>query len=215
MDQNFQINTWKSKFGKEYTARNTFQNEEEFNNFFIQRYGISRDKFYEENLKLISKNSKILEVGANIGNQLSSLYRIGFKNLYGIEIQRDAINYAHSIFPMVDIIYGLAQDIPLKNNFVDAVFTNNVLIHISPEDLPKVLSEMHRVTKKYIFGFEYFASKFTSINYRNNESLLWKGDYCNLFLKNFSDLKLVKKEFFIPQDEPNNKDQFFVLEKIN
>ena len=38
----------------------------------------------------------------------------------------------------------------MKNNFVDAVFTNNVLIHISPEDLPKVLSEMHRVTKKYI-----------------------------------------------------------------
>ena len=215
MDQNFQIDTWKSKFGKDYTTRNTFENQEEFNNFFIKRYGISRDQFYETNLKLIPNNSKILEVGANIGNQLSSLYRIGFENLYGIEIQRDAINYAHTKFPMLDIIYGLAQDIPLKNNFVDAVFTNNVLIHISPEVLPKVLSEMHRVTKKYIFGFEYFSSKFTSINYRNNSSLLWKGDYCNLFLDNFSDLKLVKKEFFNPQDEPNNKDQFYILEKIN
>ena len=32
MDQNFQIDTWKSKFGKEYTARNTFKTKEEFQN---------------------------------------------------------------------------------------------------------------------------------------------------------------------------------------
>ena len=168
MDQNFQIDTWKSKFGKDYTTRNTFENQEEFNNFFIKRYGISRDQFYETNLKLIPKNSKILEVGANIGNQLSSLYRIGFENLYGIEIQRDAINYAHSKFPILDIIYGLAQDIPLKNNFVDAVFTNNVLIHISPKFCLKFYLKCIELQK--IYFVLNISSKFTSINYRNNSS---------------------------------------------
>lgn len=214
MKNNPQIKTWTSEFGGEYTSRNTFKSEEEFNNFFLKRYLITRDEFYKNYLSMIPYESSILEVGANIGNQLSSLFRIGYKNLYGIEIQKDAINYAHQSLPYIDIIYGLAQDIPFKENYFDAVFTNNVLIHISPENINSVMEEIYRTSKKYIFGFEYFSDDFTEINYRQKKGLLWKADYCKLFMQNFPNLRILKKKIFIPQDEPDNKDQFYILEKF-
>jgi len=214
MKNNPQIKTWTSEFGGEYTSRNTFKSEEEFNNFFLKRYLITRDEFYKNYLSVIPFESSILEVGANIGNQLSSLFRVGYKNLYGIEIQKDAINYAHQSLPYIDIIYGLAQDIPFKENYFDAVFTNNVLIHISPENINSVMEEIYRTSKKYIFGFEYFSDDFTEINYRQKKGLLWKADYCKLFMQNFPDLRILKKKIFIPQDEPDNKDQFYILEKF-
>ena len=214
MTHNPQINTWMSNFGEEYTNRNTFDNTNKFNEFYLNRYSIGRDEFYKKYLSSIPKDSYILEVGSNIGNQLSSLSRVGYKNLYGIEIQRDAINYAHEKIPSLDIIYGQAQDIPFKVNYFDAVFTNNVLIHISPKNIKDVMGEIYRSSKKYIFGFEYFAEEFLEINYRQNDDLLWKANYCKLFIENFPDLKIIKKEIFIPKDEPENKDQFYILEKV-
>tara|TARA_Y100000739_G_scaffold228269_1_gene239649 strand:- start:625 stop:1269 length:645 start_codon:yes stop_codon:yes gene_type:complete len=214
MTHNPQINTWMSNFGEEYTNRNTFDNTNKFNEFYLNRYSIGRDEFYKKYLSSIPKDSYILEVGSNIGNQLSSLSRVGYKNLYGIEIQRDAINYAHEKIPSLDIIYGQAQDIPFKDNYFDAVFTNNVLIHISPKNIKDVMGEIYRSSKKYIFGFEYFAEEFLEINYRQNDDLLWKANYCKLFIENFPDLKIIKKEIFIPKDEPENKDQFYILEKV-
>ena len=53
---------------------------------------------------------------------------------------------------------------------------------------------MHRVSKKYIMGFEYFDEVCQEIDYRDNQGFLWKADFAKFFLEQFSDLELVKQK---------------------
>lgn len=161
----------------------------------------------------LPKNIKILEVGCNTGMQLNGFQRMGFENIYGVELQAYAAEEAKKYTKNINIICGSGFDLPFKDTYFDVVCTNGVLIHISPTDLPKIMAEMYRCSKKYIFGFEYFAETTTEINYRGNSNYLWKADYAALFMEQFPDLTLVKKEMYAHSDNPNNTDFMYLLEK--
>lgn len=131
-----QIDFWKGDFGKEYTDRNIFQTIEEFENLYFEWYGITKTALDEKFLGFLDKeNTKILEVGCNLGYQLRSLQAIGFKQLYGIELQEYAIEKARKIHQNISIIQGSGFDIPFKDTFFDVTFTSGVLIHIAPENI--------------------------------------------------------------------------------
>jgi len=208
-----QTNVWTGEFGREYTSRNIFVDEKDFNQLYVDRYGRSRDDINAEWLNDIPREARILEVGSNIGNQLRALRRLGFQHLCGIEIQRHCVEKAKEVSPEIDIIEGSAFDIPFKDGFFDLVFTNNVLIHINPKDLPKAMDEMCRVTRKHIWGFEYYAPEITEIIYRSHKNLLWKADYSRMFLDQFSDLELVRQEIMDCLDDVGNSDKFYLLKK--
>lgn len=213
--QTEQMKVWSGEFGASYTERNLFADSREFNEFYVKRYGIGKDQMNQAILKDIPKDARILEVGANVGNQLESLRRIGFKNLYGIELQASVVAKAKKLHPEVNIIQGSAFDLPFKDGFFDLVFTNNVLIHISPNDIEKVINEMYRVSKTYIWGFEYFAEKYTEIPYRDHRDLLWKTDFAKEFLNRHSDLKPVHEQMHPCLDEPGNIDKEYLLRKVH
>ncbi|MEW6593796.1 MAG: pseudaminic acid biosynthesis-associated methylase [Thermodesulfobacteriota bacterium] len=208
-----QIEVWTGEFGRAYTNRNRFEDDAAFNAFYIKRYGLTRDAINSDWLGGLAPDAPILEVGANIGNQLRALRRAGFQRLFGIEIQRYCVEQSKQLNPEVDIIEGSAFDIPFKDGFFNLVYTNNVLIHISPADLPKVMDEMYRVSGRYIWGFEYFAPEPTEINYRGHKNLLWKADYAALFMARFPDLKLVRQQLFDCLDEAGTIDKLYLLEK--
>ena len=113
-----------------------------------------------------------------------------------------------------DIIQASGFDIPFKDNYFDLVFSNNVLIHISPDDINVVLSEMHRVSSKYIYGFEYFSEKYESIEYRGHKNLLWKADFENLFLEKFSNLKSIFSKKYKCLNFKGNTDKAYILKKL-
>jgi len=133
--------TWAGQFGKDYTDRCTFS-PEELDSLYKREYGISRE---EMNTRFLSglglENKRILEVGCNVGNQLRMLQRMGFNNLYGIELQQYAIEKAKALTKRINIIHGVADDIPFKDGYFDMVFTSGVLIHISPGNINRVLDE--------------------------------------------------------------------------
>lgn len=210
-----QIDVWKGEFGAEYTERNKFADVEAFNGFFKERFGASRDEMNDEFVSFLDKSSVFLEVGANVGNQLAALQRMGFSKLYGVEIQRRAIEASKQLWSGLDIVSGSGLDIPFKDDFADVVYTSDVLIHISPDDHGKVFDEIYRCSRRYIWGFEYFAEETTEINYRDHENLLWKANFCQLFLDRFPDLKVVKiKDFpYLVDEEAGNVDQMYLLEK--
>lgn len=212
MEITSQEQVWASDFGSEYTERNTFE-VEELNNQYIQRYGVKREsmnkKFLNE-LDIFEEN--ILEVGSNVGMQLKTLQKMGYKSLYGIELQEYAIEKAKQFTKSINIIKGLADDIPFKDKFFNMVFTSGVLIHIPPENLDKVMSEMVRVSNKYIWGFEYYSHEYKEVEYRGNKSLLWKGDFSKIFLENHSNLELVMKEQF-KYKESDLVDCMYLLKK--
>ena len=141
---------------------------------------------------------------------------MGYKNLYGIEINEYAIDMSKEITKGKDvyIIKGSAFDIPFKDSFFDLVFTSGVLIHISPDDINQVLEEIYRCTKKYIWGYEYYSDEYTMINYRGEDNLLWKADFAKLFIKRYKDLKVVKEEKYVHLDNPENVDAMYLLEKL-
>ena len=88
---NYQKEIWEGKFGQDFTKRNTFKSYKEWNNFYKKRYNFTKEEINKDFLKKIPKKIKILEVGCNIGNQLNCLYKMGFKNLYGIELQKECL----------------------------------------------------------------------------------------------------------------------------
>lgn len=209
-----QIKTWTGAFGADYTERCTFESDDAFNALYETRYGVSRDAINTEWVGHLPRDARILEVGCNIGNQLRALQRLGFSNLYGIDVQRYAVERAKTECRDIDIIVGSAFDIPYKDGFFDLVFTNNVLIHIAPDTIGAVMDEMIRVARGHVWGFEYYAPEFTTINYRGNNDLLWKADYARLFLdRKPGALKVTKTQIFDCLDEPGNQDICYLLHK--
>jgi pseudaminic acid biosynthesis-associated methylase len=212
--KNEQEKFWSGDFGKEYTDRNTRYNDE-LDSIYTKWYGTTRSSMNALFLANLPKDARILEVGCNTGMQLANLKTMGFTNLYGVELQDYAVEKAKEYTKGINIIQGSAFDIPFKDKFFDLVFTSGVLIHIEPKNLPVVFSEMNRCTKKFIWGFEYFAEKLTTINYRGNEGFLWKADYGQLFMDQFKGVQLVKKEFYpyITEAEKGNVDYMYLLKK--
>ena len=143
---------WGGQFGKEYTDRNILTLDE-LENLYRDRYGFTRTGMNSEFIGNLVRGIKILEVGSNIGNQLLCLQNMGFKNLYGIELQSYAVELSKSRTQGINIIQASAFDIPFKDGFFDLVFTSGLLIHIAPEDISTVLDEIHRCTKRYIWCF--------------------------------------------------------------
>jgi len=207
-----QISVWTGAFGREYTERNRFD-DDALNRLYQMRYGRTRDDINQDWLGHLPRDIRILEVGANIGNQLRALQRLGFKQLYGIEIQRYCVDEAKKLHPGIDIVEASGFDIPFKDRWFDLVFTNNVLIHIAPDDLPRLLSEIHRVSRDYVMGMEYYAAEVTEISYHGHTNLLWKADYAALYRKIVPALVTVREELFPMQDEPGKMDKMFLLRR--
>lgn len=214
MTKNEQEAFWGGDFGKDYTDRNT-RHKEELNKVYQDWYGVTRVKMNETFLGSLPKDTRILEVGCNTGMQLACLQAMGFTSLYGIELQGYAVQKAKDYTQGINVIQGSAFDIPFKDNFFELIFTSGVLIHIAPENLPNIFNEMHRCSKRYIWGFEYYAETTTSINYRGNEGFLWKANYGKLIREQFRDLTLVREEFYpyITNAEKGNVDFMYLLEK--
>ena len=205
-----QTKEWAGDFGQEYTDRNAITIKE-MNNLYKQQYGISRSELNALFLGRLNHSIKILEIGANIGNQLLCLQELGFTNLYGIELQQYAI--LQSKAKDICLIQGSAFNIPFKDSQFDLVFTSGLLIHISPENIIKVLEEIYRCTNSYILGLEYFAEQPTEIAYRGHSNLLWKADFARLYMECFQDLKLIREKELNYLDN-HNVDSMFLLRKV-
>lgn len=206
-----QMGNWGGEFGSAYTDRFALEIDE-LQAWYQKHLGITRTELNLEIIGDLNRSIRILEVGSNIGNQLLCLKLIGFQSLYGIDIQRHAVELSKSRAEEVDIIQGSAFDIPFKDSFFDLVFTSGVLIHISPQDIKEALKEIYRCTKKYIWGYEYYADSYMEVEYRGNRELLWKTDFAKLYLDTFSDLKLVKEKK-VKYLENDNIDAMFLLKK--
>lgn len=140
------------------------------------------------------------------------LRELGFKNLYGIDVNNYAVELAKERAEGIQIIFGSALDIPFKDKSFDLIFTWGLLIHIAPSNIKRVLQEICRCTKVFILGIEYFAEEHIQVNYRGKKDLLWKANFSELYLSLFRDLEIVKKKKLAYLDS-NSVDEIFLLRK--
>ena len=209
-----QTEFWSGDFGKEYTQRNFFS-PGDWDDYYMKQYGVTKLKMNEEFIGNLPKDLRILEVGCNIGMQLRGLQACGFTHLYGIELQQDAVEQSKKVVSGINIIQGSGFDIPFKDGYFDIVVTNGVLIHIAPGDHLKIMSEMVRCSKKFVWGFEYFADETRDINYRGNTGFLWKANFPQIFMQHFPQLKPVKQKIYhyVNNAESGNSDVMYLLTK--
>ena len=205
-----QIDLWTGKFGKDFTDRNSLiQSDRDY----LKKYGITKLELDNKIIGNLPIDMKILEVGCGTGNQLVRLEALGFRNLYGIDISSYAVDLSRKKFRDLNIIQGNAFDIPFKDNFFDMVFTSGLLIHIHPFEVEKVMDEIYRCSKKYIWGLEYYSDNSEHAYYRDEHAVMWKNDYSYLYLDRFEDLRLIE-ENLIKYKDNENVDTMFLLEKI-
>ncbi|MHA1934351.1 MAG: pseudaminic acid biosynthesis-associated methylase [Candidatus Thorarchaeota archaeon] len=198
---------WEGEFGDEYTIRNAG----DWDAFYKKQWGVTRTDLNSQFLSDLSKDARILEVGCNRAYQLQILQNQGFENLWGLEINTKALQMAREN-KTLNLVEGSAFDIPFKNEFFDLVFTSGVLIHIAPEHLPNILDEIYRISKNYIWGFEYYSEKCVEIQYRGHKNRLWKNNFLKIWQDRFSDL-IVLKQQKIPYLENDNIDMMYLLKK--
>jgi len=189
-----QQDAWADKFGDAYLERNCYTTQS-MDTLWLEKFGTTRTELNKAFLldnQYIDARARILEVGCSSGTQLALLQELGFRNLYGIDVNRSAISYGQRARMGLNLILGSALDIPFKDNFFDLVFTSGVLIHIPPAVLPLTLSEIYRCTSNYIWGYEYFADEPVAVNYRGHQEMLWKQDFCGAYRERFPRLQIVK-----------------------
>ena len=212
MKQTPQMGIWSGTFGREYTDRNA-RSVEELDALYEREFGIGRQAMNQAFLGSLPRDLRVLEVGSNIGNQLLLLQSMGFTSLYGIELQHYAVQLSKRRVSGASFIQGSAFDIPCRDGVFDLVFTSGVLIHLAPQHIGTALEEIHRSTRRYIWGMEYFSETCKEVPYRGEQGLLWKSDFCKLYLEQFRDLRLVQQRRY-PRTDGVNEDIMFLLERV-
>jgi pseudaminic acid biosynthesis-associated methylase len=205
-----QIDFWTGSFGSEYTQRNT-RSQEDWDQFHLDTWGLTKIEMLNKIIGNLPRDLRILEVGCNTGMQLEGLRRMGFNDTWGIEIQANAVEYAHQHTPHHNIVCSSGFEIPFRDKHFDLVFTSGVLIHINPSNLGKIMQEMVRCSKRFILGFEYFEEQLKEINYRGHSGFLWKANYPEIFKQYFPNLRLVQADLY-PYVGKTERDILYLLE---
>ncbi len=119
----------------------------------------SLEELFKDVLPYLSKDSRILEIGCNVGRSLNYLYKKGFKDLTGIEIGSVAVEKSKVIFPEMAknsklIIGDAAKEIKkFEDSEFDLVFCHSVLVNIHPKH-NSIFADMARVSSKFVLILE-------------------------------------------------------------
>jgi pseudaminic acid biosynthesis-associated methylase len=200
---------WKGDFGDEYVNR--IITKEIQNSTYKERTGFTEEEIFKEFFQDLDRNITILEVGCNRGLKLSILQDMGFKNLNGIEINQKAAAIAQQYLPTARIFNQSIEEFNEKSNY-DLVYTATMLIHVNPLAIEEIILKMDNLSKKYIFGLEYFSEKLEKVEYRNQEDALWKQNFPEIFKKINSNWDIEKKRIIQYKDE-KKKDIIYLLRK--
>lgn len=200
---------WMGDFGTNYLNRNN--TIETVNELYKKQTGITVEKIFNNFFDKINRECTIIELGCNIGLNLSILNKMGFKNLTGLEINETAFSLAKKNNPDINFINSSIENFETTETY-DLVYTAGVLIHINPDTLPLIITKMNHLSKKYIFGFEYYSDNLVEIKYRNHDNSCWKQNFPELIKKLNPFLKTIKEEKFQYKDE-NICDIAYLLEK--
>lgn len=189
MIKNDKVDLWKGDFGDEYTKRNTITDEHLY----------ARTQLWDMLINVLAndttcpKLNSILEIGAGSGINLQAIdtFRMTdartMAKLYAVEPNENArkniIQTINNVKVYDDNILTLNC---VQSQSMDLVFTSGVLIHIHPDNLLQAMTNIYRVSSRFIICIEYFTPDCRAIAYRGEKEALWSNDFGKLYLDNFS-----------------------------
>lgn len=120
--------------------------------------------------------------------------------LTGVEINEKAAE-ALSKLPYVRVYNGSIYEAELlQEEQFDLVFTKGVLIHQNPDRLPEACDILYRASRSYILVCEYYNPTPMEVEYRGNQSVLFKRDFAGDLVDRHPDLELVDYGFAYARD---------------
>ena len=195
---------WAGKFGTQYIQRNQGAALLDANlNFFAKALRSAR------NLKTC------IEFGANIGMNLKALKLMYPKQeQYGIEINGDAVRELSESIPPDHVYHSSILDYNPQRTW-DLVLSKGVLIHINPDELPKVYEKLVTSCGKYLLLAEYYNPCPVAIPYRGHTDRLFKRDFSGEIMDKYPEMELIDYGFAYHRDPnfPQDDITWFLMEK--
>lgn len=95
--------------------------------------------------RLIPECDKLLDLGCGAGDTANE-YFAKAKEVYGVEIKKDAIEKGKVKFPKIKFFLANDEKQPFKNDFFDVVVMTDIFEHVRNETV--MIEEVHRILKK-------------------------------------------------------------------
>lgn len=92
---------------------------------------------------------RTLDIGSGEGLLVASLLRRGV-DAHGIDVSELATERSNKRMPG-RFTHGSVLALPFADASFQTVVSTNCMEHLAPEDVPKALKEIHRVTRRYVF----------------------------------------------------------------
>lgn len=195
---------WAGEFGDSYIDRNLGEqlvasNVALFSKIFAHASGIR----------------SVIEFGANVGLNLHAIRTLlpDLDDLAAVEINQKAVDTLKTIDDLQVYPTSILDFEPDRPR--DFAFSKAVLIHINPEELPRVYDKLYASSRRYVCVAEYYNPTPVAVPYRGHEGFLFKRDFAGELLDRFPDLSLVSYGFAYHRDPLFPQDDFtwFLLEK--
>jgi SAM-dependent methyltransferase len=147
-----------------------------------------RDDFgpFESNIRfleqtgLLSRKTRILEIGSGKGRLLSHFFRQGY-DIRGIEVNRDYIAASGELFGELPLSAVDSEKLPAADGSLDFVLSFDVFEHIPDSDAH--LREVNRVLKPGGYYLLQTPNKWTNAvfeTFRWRSLNAWKREHCSL-----------------------------------
>lgn len=147
-------------------------------------------------LNRLNKNSKILEIGCGNGFILEKLYKLGFKNVYGVEPSLDAVRKANNSIKKNISINMLKKGI-YKTATFDFIFFFQTLDHITDPNKFLKICNSYLKDEGFILAFNHNVNSISSFLLKEKSPII---DIEHPYLYNFSTIKqILEKNGFIFQ----------------
>ena len=181
------VNEWAGDFGTEYHQVRNASNWQSIKN---------RSRLFGDIFQVMENHSKtfptsVIEVGGGCGDNLRAIDMIYERSRQPIKLMSCDPNEAarKAMADIATVLPGDLSALPYNDDAADLVFTSGVLIHVPPADLDRALSEIYRVSKRWILSIEYFNHVPEEISYRGQSGMLWRRDWGEAWLEKYPSIK--------------------------
>lgn len=148
---------------KEIKKRQAFSSYEKERQMIIKYVKRNYIKLLPQN-----KNAEILDLGCGMGHYLFALQKLGYLNLTGIDISNSNVKFCQSQgLPVLQ--YDITDYLENCNKQYDAIIFNDVIEHMTKEEIMKTLFLIKKVLKRggvVITKTDNEANPFTGISGR-------------------------------------------------
>ena len=168
-------------------------------------YNKELSKFIRD-LTFSLKAENILQVGCSTGNDLRE-FPENF-DVHGIDLNDDALKKAQLKLGSFKFKKGSIIELPYDDSSFDLVFTHKILNFIDDKDMPNAVSELFRVSRKYIVNFELFGKDEEVINPED------KSRYRNMHKRWFDFKVKIISNVDMHEDIDPEKSRFNLVRKV-